>query len=603
MIRWISTAAVVCVAFLGGRIGHAQTAPAGNERGQEQVATQADLSHPFGDPRPSTLDTAKKAAFAREVDLRPLRDLAVYHAGRIKILDTLGRETVQTLMGRRNYFDLEAKHGQATTKVAYDPLFTFLDIIIDPGYYVDRPLIHVEFLPLREEFLSRMYSNAEEREWWKRAGRLKPLRLSEHLNAVEERVGFQSGYREGLDDIRSALMLYRDADRSLMMVAASTADEPWRHLSTLPPDSTVTKAAKELGQAWREADAARANRAIQQLAEELPKINAASYPTSRRSLEAMYNRVNAFEWGYWLYAFALVALLLAFGTGRRWLSVTGVAFLAAAMGMHAFGFVSRCIIAERFAIQNQFESMTGVSLFATLVGLGLMLARRQLLFGAAAAGVGFMILLTATQTGIPGVRVEREAAILNTSVLLKYHVTTVLVSYGLIALGFMVSLFYIGTHYATKGRSLAGAEGPIQAAGAGGGGAGHSTFVTASATALNLDDGATDGPPKVGVARVLHDLDKAQLIVLQLAFWTLGVGILLGAWWADHSWGRWWAFDPKELWALVTWLVYLVVIHVRLMQLKDRGLTTAWLSVLGFVVMLWTYFGVNLLLPGLHAYA
>ena len=98
------------------------------------------------------------------------------------------------------------------------------------------------------------------------------------------------------------------------------------------------------------------------------------------------------------------------------------------------------------------------------------------------------------------------------------------------------------------------------------------------------------------------DLDTAQMIILQLAFWTLGVGILLGAWWADHSWGRWWAFDPKETWALITWIVYLIVIHVRF-GAKDKALVTAWLSVAGFVVMLWTYFGVNLLLPGLHAYA
>jgi ABC-type transport system involved in cytochrome c biogenesis permease subunit len=102
---------------------------------------------------------------------------------------------------------------------------------------------------------------------------------------------------------------------------------------------------------------------------------------------------------------------------------------------------------------------------------------------------------------------------------------------------------------------------------------------------------------------LLRDLDTAQMTVLQLAFWTLGVGILLGAWWADHSWGRWWAFDPKETWALITWIVYLIVIHVRMAGLKDKGLTTAWLSVIGFIVMLWTYFGVNLLLPGLHAYA
>src|SRR5262249_21746099 len=128
----------------------------------------------------------------------------------------------------------------------------------------------------------------------------------------------------------------------------------------------------------------------------------------------------------------------------------GVTALLLALSLHAFGFVTRCIIAERFAIQNQFESMTGLSLFGATVGTAIMLSKRQWLFGAAPPGLGFLVLITATQTKIPGQYIEREAAILNTSVLLKYHVTTVLVSYGLITLGFIVSLFYLGTYYIGK---------------------------------------------------------------------------------------------------------------------------------------------------------
>jgi cytochrome c-type biogenesis protein CcsB len=218
------------------------------------------------------------------------------------------------------------------------------------------------------------------------------------------------------------------------------------------------------------------------------------------------------------------------------------------------------------------------------------IGRRKGLFIAAPTATGFMVLITATETGIPGVHIEREAAILNTSVLLKYHVTTVLTSYGLIALGFIISLFYLGTHYAAR---FAGRT-EMQLVAAGALGAGPVGDEPAP---------ATETEAQMRTRRTLRDLDTAHMTVLQLAFWTLGVGILLGAWWADHSWGRWWAFDPKETWALVTWIVYLIVIHVRMTGLKDRGLTTAWLSVAGFVVMLWTYFGVNLLLPGLHAYA
>jgi cytochrome c-type biogenesis protein CcsB len=287
----------------------------------------------------------------------------------------------------------------------------------------------------------------------------------------------------------------------------------------------------------------------------------------------------------WLYFVALLSLVLAFATGRRWLVYLGTGTLLLAIGIHFTGFVLRCIIAERFAIQNQFESMTGLSLFATLVGLGVMTLKRQWLFGAAAAGVGFLVLITATQTGIPGVNVQKEAAILNTSVLLKYHVTTVLVSYGLISLGFIISLFYLGTYYAgkLKARAEVGAEPGAE---------------SIAAHALGLDESVN-----VGRQRVLADLDRALMTILQLAFWTLAVGIMLGAWWADHSWGRWWAFDPKETWALATWIIYLIVIHVRQVATKNRQLVTAWLGVLGFIVMLWTYFGVNLLLPGLHAYA
>jgi cytochrome c-type biogenesis protein CcsB len=587
---WI---ALACVLALASTARAQYDAPAGNAHPTSAMLSEdADATNPFGRPEETTFDYAKKSAFAKAVDLSPLADLAVFHNGRVKIVDTLARETVQAIMGRRDFQDFNvARKPGLPDKVRYSPLFTFFDLVIDPAYYLDRPLIHVNYLPLREEYLLAMGKKAgsEEYEWWKRVGRLKPSALITVGPAVEEKLAFDQPTRRGIDRVRSAFGLYQNSWRNLQMVAPEGPDKPWAHLSQLKPGTPGADAALRLGAAWRAGDAAGVNAAARDLAAAIPNINPASYPTSRRELELSYNNANAFEWGYWLYAMSFLSLVLAFGTGRRWLRVLGLVVFFAALSVHGFGFVARCIIAERFAIQNQFESMTGISLFAALVGLGLMVFRRQYLFAAAAAGVGFMVLVTATQTGIPGVNVEREAAILNTSVLLKYHVTTVLVSYGLIALGMIVSLFYLGTHYAARAR------GGAQAALAGGG-----SLDQASADALGID--AQAGGP-VGTARVLADLDKAQMIILQLAFWTLGVGILLGAWWADHSWGRWWAFDPKELWALVTWIVYLIVIHLRLTQTKNRAITTAWLSVVGFVVMLWTYFGVNLLLPGLHAYA
>ncbi len=569
----------------------AQSAPEGNAHPQAQLVNKAAgaLPNPFGDPqRTAPVDQASKQAFAHALDLEPIRGLAVFHSGRTKILDTLARETVRSITGRKNYFEQAASVGAvpATGRKTYDPLFTLLDLTIDPMYYADKPLIFINYLPLRSAILDLAFpKNPGEQERWMKIQRITPIMLESFGSRVMDEHAGDAQFRDSMNRVDTALSLWAESADNMVLVAPASRDLPWQHISTLPESSPARKAALELGLAWRARDAAKANAAIAALASSLRAINAELYPSSRAKLELTYNQADAFEWGYWAYGVSLLALLLAFGTGRKWLSLAGVAMLVLAIGLHAFGFITRCIIAERFAIQNQFESMTGISLFGALVGLGLMLFKRQHLFAAAAAALGFLILITATQTSIPGMNIEREAAILNTSILLKYHVTTVLVSYALITLGMLVSLFYLATHYLGKFSA------PASAALAGG-----PEAVQISAAAL----GNSDNPSR---ARTLLDLDRAQMTVLQLAFWTLGVGILLGAWWADHSWGRWWAFDPKETWALLTWIVYLIVIHVRLVTSRNRALITAWLSVTGFVVMLWTYFGVNLLLPGLHAYA
>lgn len=100
----------------------------------------------------------------------------------------------------------------------------------------------------------------------------------------------------------------------------------------------------------------------------------------------------------------------------------------------------------------------------------------------------------------------------------------------------------------------------------------------------------------------LLDFDYGQLILLNLVFVTLFVGVILGAVWADYSWGRPWGWDPKEVFAMNTWIIYAVLIHVRFI-VKDRGLWTAWLSVIGCLMMIFNWVVVNLFIVGLHSYA
>lgn len=87
-----------------------------------------------------------------------------------------------------------------------------------------------------------------------------------------------------------------------------------------------------------------------------------------------------------------------------------------------------------------------------------------------------------------------------------------------------------------------------------------------------------------------------------LGFILLTLGIVLGAVWANEAWGTYWSWDPKETWSLITWFIYALAIHLRRVR-KWEGRRFAWISIGGFACVLFTYFGVNYLLAGLHSYA
>ena len=101
---------------------------------------------------------------------------------------------------------------------------------------------------------------------------------------------------------------------------------------------------------------------------------------------------------------------------------------------------------------------------------------------------------------------------------------------------------------------------------------------------------------------LIQQIDWAHLILLNMAFVLLFVGVILGAVWADYSWGRPWGWDPKETFALNTWIIYAILIHVRFI-VRNKGLWTAWLSIIGCLMMLFNWIFVNFFIVGLHSYA
>jgi cytochrome c-type biogenesis protein CcsB len=106
--------------------------------------------------------------------------------------------------------------------------------------------------------------------------------------------------------------------------------------------------------------------------------------------------------------------------------------------------------------------------------------------------------------------------------------------------------------------------------------------------------------PRAGLPG-LPQLDRLIYRGTVLGFLLLTLGILTGAVWAEAAWGRYWSWDPKETWSLITWLIYAALLHARLLK-GWQGRRIAWLAVIGFMAVLFTYFGVSFLLTGLHSY-
>jgi cytochrome c-type biogenesis protein CcsB len=97
-------------------------------------------------------------------------------------------------------------------------------------------------------------------------------------------------------------------------------------------------------------------------------------------------------------------------------------------------------------------------------------------------------------------------------------------------------------------------------------------------------------------------LDRLTYTSIGIGYPIFTVGALIfGAIWAQTAWGNYWSWDPKETWALITWLVYTAFLHTRLVR-RLRGRISAILSIVGFAFTIFTFFGVNYLLSGLHSY-
>jgi cytochrome c-type biogenesis protein CcsB len=112
---------------------------------------------------------------------------------------------------------------------------------------------------------------------------------------------------------------------------------------------------------------------------------------------------------------------------------------------------------------------------------------------------------------------------------------------------------------------------------------------------------SSDDKTILGSLPPLQQIEDITHKTMIFGFIWLTAGIITGAVWANSAWGTYWSWDPKETWSLITWFIYAITLHARYTQ-GWRGTRVAWLAIFGFFSVIFTYYGVNFILSGLHSY-
>lgn len=275
--------------------------------------------------------------------------------------------------------------------------------------------------------------------------------------------------------------------------------------------------------------------------------------------EYEYYQLRPFLWAWIFYLVASLFLLLSateisWGTRAR---TVGFIFTATAWLLHTSGFALRCYIAGRPPVTNMYESIIWVSFGVMVFALILYWRTKQtvlLTIATALTAFGLIAADASPTTMDPGI--HPLVPVLRSNYWLTVHVLTITLGYAAFALSLgiaNVSLFQFFKKEA-------------------------------------------------GASARIHNLNQLMYRAQQFGVVLLAAGTILGGIWADYSWGRFWGWDPKEVWALIALLGYLAILHARQAGWVSQFSYASW-TVVSFVLVIMAWYGVNFVLGvGLHAY-
>ncbi|HEY7001694.1 MAG TPA: cytochrome c biogenesis protein CcsA [Candidatus Udaeobacter sp.] len=501
--------------------------------------------------------SAAPAENASTSDFRQWGLLAIQDGGRRKPVDTFAKEALIRITGRSTYTDRAGKKWRPNDFV--------LSALTETHDWKNEPMVLISSGQLVEQLgfekAQRRFSFAQ------LTGSTELQQLATEAQALKRAEKPPNRVQQEALSVSDRLSLFAhviDGTGLLIIPASSRETDPWVDPSgwskyyseaQLAPIQTQLQT---VAAGYVQGDGFSLNRAANQLRENLRALSPSIYPSDQKlRLEYFYNHFEAFYRAIWCYGIALVILIVAHLRKRgRLLQNIGVAVAVLGLTFQAAGIVMRCMIAGRPPVTNMYESIIWVSFAVSFFGIIFFARYRAPIYLLAALPVTLIALLLVHQMPIamPS-SIDPLVPVLRDNFWLTIHVLTITLSYAAFALAM---------------------------------GFGH---ILLWRYARNPAAARADAPMHFWLYRVL------QLGVLLLA-----AGTILGGVWANYSWGRFWGWDPKETWALIALLCYILALHGRLAGWWTQfGLAVA--SVVCFLAVLMAWYGVNFVLgKGLHSY-
>ncbi len=516
--------------------------------------------------------------------------LPVQAGGRIKPFDSYARDLVLQITGGRTF-------------QGWDPVELTLSWLADPKGWEDKPFILITRKDVKRQLgLNETISKFSPKELFNESF------MAEYANSMGGQGGMTAQATpiartskpdprdEEVKRLFERVITYRAiVSGEAWLVIPSAPPTPWKPLgspgqtasdfSTLPGKS-IRDGFMKIFANYLNADRAGYDKGVAEAKAAIVGEMHGEWTESlsnKISAELFYNRVHPYQIAWIIYF--LAALCWA---ASIWLSADGVSAIYGAKGtaagvspsaktgkffqnaalpltflglsLHILGMALRCYIAGRPPVTNMYESIVwvsfGVMVFATILWF---IQKNSILFSIATAMSAIGLIVSDAAPAMIDPSIHPLVPVLRSNYWLTIHVLTITLSYAALALT-------LGIGNVTLWFYLKGAE------------------------------GTTEGTKKITMLNLL------TYRAMQFGVVLLAAGTILGGVWADYSWGRFWGWDPKEVWALIALLGYLAVIHARFTGWMRPFGFAAW-TVVAFTLVVMAWYGVNFVLGvGLHSY-